>query len=109
MEKRIGKIRLRNGGFDKRKGEKIMVSYLEERNMETENEFLEKINSVIKNIVGKESYGGFTEFYDEDGVVLMRAEESDDGLINFSFSGDTEIFSYEEVDEGLAKEISESF
>lgn len=51
----------------------------------TQNEFLDKIKNIYENAVGHETYGDTTEFYDEDGVVLMTATQRADGQVVFDF------------------------
>lgn len=55
-----------------------------------EDDFLEKVKKVYENCVSKETYANITEFYDEDGVVLMTVEEPDNqpNKLIFSFSED---------------------
>lgn len=59
-----------------------------------EKDFIEKINKVYDKCEGNESYGNVTEFYDEDGVVLMTAEDKDDKTIIFTFTDDESIYEY---------------
>lgn len=48
------------------------------------NQFMSKIESIFHQCVGHETYGDVTEFYDEDGVVLMTArEEGENMLLSF--------------------------
>lgn len=63
-----------------------------------ENDFINKINEIYNKCSGHETYGSTTEFYDEDGVVLMTATE-EDGKIIFAFTEDSECFEYQEVDD----------
>lgn len=51
-----------------------------------ENEIVAKIKEVSEKAVGCETYGSVTEFYDEDGAVLMTAEEKNNGQVLFKFS-----------------------
>lgn len=62
-----------------------------------ENEFIKKINNVYRQCDGYETYAQTTEFYDEDGVVLMTATQIDEHKIEFTFTEDGEIFEYETV------------
>lgn len=62
-----------------------------------ENTFIEKINDVYKKCSGFETYGETTEFFDEDGVVLMTAVEKEDNKILFTFIEDFESYEYEEL------------
>lgn len=62
-----------------------------------ENEFVEKVNSTYKACVGYETFGQVTEFYDEDGAVLMRSTAELDGKIVFEFPDSNSLFEYEEV------------
>lgn len=72
-----------------------------ERNIskDIENEFIEKINSVYKNCTGYEKFGQTTEFYDEDGAIVMTAEEEQDGQISFKFPDSDSFFGYEKLEE----------
>lgn len=63
-----------------------------------ENNFIEKINRVYDQCSGYETYGSTTEFYDEDGVVLMTATEDEGNKIIFTFTEDSESYAYEEVE-----------
>ena len=62
-----------------------------------EHEFIKKVNEVYKECIGYESYAETTEFYDEDGVVLMTATQISANKIEFAFSDDGETFEYETV------------
>ena len=65
-------------------------------NENLETIFLEKIKKVYDQCVGNESYGGATEFYDEDGVVLMVIEDINQDTVRFTFTDeDTDnVFDY---------------
>lgn len=71
---------------------------IEKKNDEMlENEFIKKVNDVYKQCVNNETYGETTEFFDEDGVVLMTATAVDGHKIVFSFSdSEAEQYCYEE-------------
>lgn len=64
-----------------------------------EVEFVEKIQKIYDECSGYEVFGDVTEFYDEDGVVLMTATENQEeqGTITFSFTENGESFVYKEV------------
>ena len=58
-----------------------------------ENEFIKKINDVYDKCYGSETFGNVTEFYDEDGVVLMTStEEGEKITFKFSEGNDEENF-----------------
>lgn len=59
------------------------------------NEFIEKINEVYKNSVGYEDFGNTTEFFDEDGCVVMTIQSLPNGRLLFSF-GTEESYEFEE-------------
>ena len=50
-----------------------------------QNDFIEKINNVYEKCIGTSSYGSTTEFYDEDGIILMCATQDSNGKILFNF------------------------
>lgn len=62
-----------------------------------ENSFITQINKVYNMCVGSDTYGSTTEFYDEDGVILMTATEENNKII-FKFTEDSEIYEYEELE-----------
>lgn len=62
-----------------------------------QNSFIEKINAVYDKCVGNETYGSTTEFFDEDGVVLMTATEEEGNRIVFTFTEDYESYVYDQV------------
>lgn len=62
-----------------------------------ENNFIEQINRVYNMCIGCDTYGSTTEFYDEDGVILMTATKENNKII-FKFTEDSEIYEYEELD-----------
>ena len=64
-----------------------------------EVEFIEKIKKIYEECSGAESFGNTTEFYDEDGVVLMTASEGveEQGTITFFFTETGESFLYKET------------
>lgn len=66
-----------------------------------QDEFLVKINEVYDKCVSRDTYANVTEFYDEDGVVLMTVEEPDGkpGKLIFSFSENGESFEYDKTEE----------
>lgn len=56
--------------------------------IDRKNEFIELINKVFSECAGFETYGATTEFYDEDGIVLMTAVEDESGKnVTFNFNG----------------------
>lgn len=60
-----------------------------------QKEFLSKLTKLEKNILGYESYGDFSEFYDEDGVVLLGVypdKKKDENLV-FKFMEDESEYS----------------
>lgn len=59
-----------------------------------ERRFLNLVKEAYNRITGHESYGDTTEYFDEDGIVMMTTRESEDGKINFSFSNGDD-FEYE--------------
>lgn len=72
---------------------------LTNKKKENENEFINKINKVYDECISYETYGSVTEFYDEDGIVLMTISEEENGKLLFSFSGQNdENFEYEQMD-----------
>lgn len=71
---------------------------MEKRNV-LENEFIERINEVYDKCTGFETYGNTTEFFDEDGVVLMTAEKEENKKIIFTFTEDSQSYEYEELKE----------
>lgn len=71
---------------------------MEMEKVKVQNKFIEKITQVHEKCSGFETYGSTTEFYDEDGVVLMTATE-EGGKITFAFTEDDESFEYEQIDE----------
>lgn len=63
----------------------------------TQNEFITKINEVYDKCNGSEQYGDTTEFYDEDGVVLMTVtEDLSTNKLTFSFSDNNENYIFDE-------------
>ena len=44
--------------------------------VEQNEEFVKKVKEVMPHVVGAESYGDEHEFYDEDGVVLIKVVSS---------------------------------
>ena len=59
-----------------------------------EKDFIERIKKVYDTCDGNESYDNVVEFYDEDGVVLMTAEDLDENTIRFTFTDDEQIYDY---------------
>ena len=57
-------------------------------------DFIKRIQKVYDECDGNESYDNVVEFYDEDGVVLMLAEDVDENTIRFTFTDDGTIFDY---------------
>lgn len=53
---------------------------------------MSKVKGIFRDCVGHESYGALTEFYDEDGCVLLCTEEAENGEVTFLFP-DGECFS----------------
>lgn len=70
-----------------------------------ENSFIQRINDVYEKCSGFETYGSTTEFYDEDGVVLMTATEEDSNKIAFVFVEDAETYVYEEIEKAQTSEV----
>ena len=60
----------------------------ERKTMTLENvenkEFFEKLNKVYEQVEGTSEFGSRTEFYDEDGVLILAVEEQGDQTV-FSF------------------------
>lgn len=52
-------------------------------------EFFEKLNKVYEQVAGSEEFGSRTEFYDEDGVLILSVEEQGEGTV-YSFGIDDE-------------------
>lgn len=52
-------------------------------------EFFDKLTKVYEECIGTETFGSRTEFYDEDGILIMSAEELVDKTV-FSFGIDDE-------------------
>lgn len=81
----------------KRKESDIMSTLTLKKNntvlLKDENKFLDLVKNVYEKITGHESYGEITEYYDEDGVVLMTTRE-EDGHVNFQFTEGEEQFEY---------------
>lgn len=73
---------------------------------ELQEEFLNEIRRVEKEVVGHESYADFTEFYDESGVVLLitSADTQKEGAIVFKFTETNNEYSISEGN--IEKEIS---
>ena len=65
-----------------------MMTMTAEKEKMTQDEFLEKIRMIQDQIVGYENMGGHTEYFDEDGVVLMETDQLDDGRVEIRFSDD---------------------
>lgn len=63
---------------------------------DTMQDFLSMVKKVYENNVGYETYGDVTEFYDEDGVVLMTMQEVPGGKMRFAFDNG-EVFDMNEV------------
>lgn len=47
-------------------------------------EFFEKLNKVYEEVEGTSEFGSRTEFYDEDGVLILAVEEQGEQTV-FSF------------------------
>ena len=83
----------------------------------TQVEFIERIKDVENKSVGHETYGNVTEFYDEDGVVLMvstiKEDDEETGLQATEFSFKSDKYTEEEVNEeeasSFTKEIGSKF
>lgn len=58
-------------------------------NREENKEFFEKLAKVWKETLGSETFGTRTEFYDEDGILIMSYEEQGENLL-FTFGIDDE-------------------
>ena len=65
---------------------KNMATIMEEKQKITQNEFLEKIREIQNQIAGYDNLGGHTEYYDEDGVVLMESNQLENGMVEIRFS-----------------------
>lgn len=52
-------------------------------------EFFEKLNNVYDQVEGTSEFGSRTEFYDEDGILILAVEEQGDKTV-FSFGLDDE-------------------
>lgn len=66
------------------------------KNQNVDPRFLELAMEVYEKNAGHETYGDMVEFYDEDGAVLMTAQEIPGGKVRFTFySG--EVFDETEV------------
>ena len=50
--------------------------------------FLDKVDEVYKSTVGTEDYSNATEFFDEDGCVLMTIRTISENKMEFSFDGE---------------------
>ena len=74
--------------------ERVIVMMATEKTL-LQNDFIEKINNVYEKCVGTSSYGSTTEFYDEDGVILMCATQNSNGKILFNF-GEDDDFEFQE-------------
>lgn len=57
-------------------------------NNAVQNDFIQRINDVYRECYGFQNFGSTTEFYDEDGVVLMAATQESPENINFAFADD---------------------
>lgn len=62
---------------------------------EDQADFIERLENARSNSTGYEQYADFTEFYDEDGAVLLIIEDKDNTL-SFNF-GDV-AFEYKDSD-----------
>lgn len=63
----------------------------ENEEVKLQRDFLECVKDVEKQFQGHETYGDFTEFYDEDGVVLLtisEKEENQDALLFYFTTND---------------------
>lgn len=59
------------------------------------NKFIAGINKILAKCTGAEEYGDTTEFYDEDGVVLMTAIQTGPKRVTFTFGEDGESYEYD--------------
>ena len=73
----------------------------EERNYELNQEstgsgqeFRDKVKNVYEKVAFAEGFGSWTEFYDEDGLVIMTTDVQEDGTIVFDF-GDGSHYTYD--------------
>jgi hypothetical protein len=61
-------------------------------NKSVDNEFISNIVSIYRKCAGYETFGETTEFYDEDGCVLMTATENGVNRVQFRFAEDGQVF-----------------
>ena len=65
------------------------------KNEKIQDDFLKKVLYVQNNCIGSESFGDTTEFYDEDGIVLMTVDQSNSNKMVFSFDYGEEVYEFE--------------
>ena len=53
-----------------------------------ESKFIQCVNKAARRSVGHETYGDTTEFYDEDGAVVMTATQTGRNTVSFKFGND---------------------
>lgn len=66
-------------------------------NLNNKQQFIEDMSKAKRYIVGNETYGDLTEFYDEDGCIVLTVcvnAEKNTLIFNFILSGNT--YEYEE-------------
>ena len=78
--------------------------------MNTKEQFLYYLGMYQNSVVGKESYGNETEFYDEDGCVLFTItyDESLNKMI-FKFADSQELFEHIIINEEEFDKINNEF
>ncbi len=64
-------------------------------NSATVDTFIDRVKNVYENCAGNEEFGSTTEFYDEDGVVLMTCTEQSSNVLTFTFP-DGESYDYQQ-------------
>lgn len=91
------------------KGKIITVMDLKKEETEVMNSFLGYIRKHQDNVIGVESYGDESEFYDEDGCVLFttRPNEEQNGLV-FMFPEAEEEFLFLSMDMQTLDHIKEA-
>jgi hypothetical protein len=62
------------------------------------DEFINKIEKIEKDIYGSEDYGDFTEYYNEEGAVILVTTIKDNNTISFDFLDGSPAYIFKEQD-----------
>lgn len=81
-----------------------LLDNMSNSNNQNTRELASLLKEVYEKVIRIDDYGSWSEFIDEDGIVLLRTEGIEDGGVKFNFGGDEEFVQkipgfYDEVEQ----------